>query len=123
MATIEQINNALERYYKSLNQPYQNQFTIFCDDNGYDDEGIGDELDDQENDLNDFDEDFPISHHIVAKIQDKSLFIHKILSTIYQSPEIQFSKYVQFATCRYYILQYSEVLLLYMIQKLFSGRR
>ena len=36
MATIEQMKNALSRYYAALNQPYDNIFTKYCDENGID---------------------------------------------------------------------------------------
>ena len=42
--SIEDIDNALKEYYQSLNKKYDNKFSTYCDENGFDDEDAKDEL-------------------------------------------------------------------------------
>ena len=98
MATIEQMNTALSRYYNALNHPYDNQFLKYCDENGIDegDDGLfNDEIDCLFNPANEdipesllveFDDDFPVS----TRSSNKSKFICSILKKCYNNPNCTF---------------------------------
>ena len=90
MATIAQINTALSRYYQLWNVPYSDQFSTFCEDNGFDDEIIHDEFESEdnydENALIEFDQDFPYNTHLYSE-STKSTLIHKILHRCYNHPD------------------------------------
>ena len=88
MTTIEQINTALSRYYKSLNQPYDDEFLNYCDENGVDDELLDDEImgGEDESMLVQFDNNFPFD-----KIpSDRNKFIASVLQKCYINPQIIF---------------------------------
>eukprot|EP01084_Bolivina_argentea_P280939 480551_1 len=61
MPKIGDICNALEKYYKTLDKPYDKLFSNYCDVNGLDDDAVAEELEQNPTDclLVDFDEDFP----------------------------------------------------------------
>eukprot|EP01084_Bolivina_argentea_P006634 12581_1 len=60
--SIEQIDKQLKEYYQSLQAPYDELFSIYCEDNGIDDDSLAAELEEEDGDtsiLVDFDDDFP----------------------------------------------------------------
>ena len=83
MAALEQINQALSRYYQTLHQPYDNQFIKYCNENGIDDDSLDKDILEQ---LIDFDDDFPF--HQSPSDSDK--FIHAILEACYLKPHAIF---------------------------------
>ena len=92
MATIEQIDKAFTRYYKSLGKDYHNQFALYCDDNGYEEEDIKEDIEDEAiaSGLVEFDEHFPFK--IPPKDEYEAMrFIHQLIGNFYYHPnDIQF---------------------------------
>ena len=86
MATIEEIDTAFSKYYESLGKPYNSIFLTFCSDNGYDQESIQNDIEEDvdESELVEFDEDFPFEN-TPKKEQDKRLFIHQMLKKFYHN--------------------------------------
>ena len=92
MTTIKEVDAALSRYYTALNQPYDNQFETYCDDNGVEvyilseELGTDGEVLPDESLLVDFDDNFPF--HSTPSNTTKQ--IHSILKYCYQYPQCQF---------------------------------
>eukprot|EP01084_Bolivina_argentea_P077546 140681_1 len=63
---IEQINIGLSRYYKSLGKEYINNFLLYCEENGFEDDSLADEFDEEPQDcmLAQFDSNFPFKSQI-----------------------------------------------------------
>lgn len=84
MATIEQINESFREYYTSLNKEYNNKFALFCEENGFDEDSIRDDIENEtdESFLVDFDDDFPFKHSPKDE-QSTKLFIHRLIWRFY----------------------------------------
>eukprot|EP01083_Nonionella_stella_P097048 272811_1 len=85
---IEQINEGLARYYKRLNKPYNNIFLDYCDNGGFADDCIDDELEEEPADcmLAQFDADFPFKQPIDDAEQKKAQ-IMEIIKKCYNEPD------------------------------------
>ena len=59
--TIDRITHHLKKYYKTMNREFDDEFSIFCEENGYGDDEVDEELFGVAEDsmLFEFDEDFP----------------------------------------------------------------
>ena len=92
MATIGDIEKAMEGYYDYHNQTYTGQFREYCEDNGYDTDTIRDELinDNCDTDLIEFDDDFPLPIHV--KTTHKAEYIYNQLKLFYENPSITYPK-------------------------------
>ena len=97
MATVEQVNISLGRYYHSLNKPYNNQFAKYCNENGIDDEWFKDmmkellsvkaselEFEEVDSTLLEFDDNFPFSFN--QNPSNKNAAISCILKKCYFNP-------------------------------------
>eukprot|EP01084_Bolivina_argentea_P004121 7805_1 len=78
---IRQIDKGLERYYKLLNANYtyedeRNKFIAFCEDNGFYDEDVKEELKQDFEDcmLIDMDDDFPFPKDNQPKNRQQAIF-------------------------------------------------
>eukprot|EP01084_Bolivina_argentea_P075345 136589_1 len=95
--TIEQFDDALARYYNLMGSEYANQFSEYCEENGFDDlaEEMGvDPLDCM---LVDFDEDVPfkVAPWYDGDVQcvNKTKAIFELLLIIYYNPDCDFQQY------------------------------
>eukprot|EP01084_Bolivina_argentea_P312447 540926_1 len=88
MTLVEQICHGLGNYYKSLNRKYDRLFSVYCDDNGLDDDAVIEELEQDPEDcvLVDFDEAFPFK----KPTQDKQQFIFDLIRLLKINPETKF---------------------------------
>eukprot|EP01084_Bolivina_argentea_P314184 544177_1 len=88
MSKVQQIDKALGRYYKNLgvdnyfNEDGIGKFQAWCDDNGFDDEGVNDEFNENPSDCTiiDFDENFPLRN----KTNDETETAQQIINIIQQ---------------------------------------
>eukprot|EP01084_Bolivina_argentea_P287737 493737_1 len=85
---IQQVCGALSRFYEFVraDPPYAQQFSIFCDDNGFDDDSLRQELQDQETVIIEFDPNFPIDDRKQAP-EDMDRHILTILNLCAANPE------------------------------------
>eukprot|EP01084_Bolivina_argentea_P277054 472861_1 len=88
---IRQIDKGLERYYKLVNVNYtENQFVDFCEENGFYNEDIEEELKADAEDcmLVDFDEDFPFpkNKHPTSD-EDRQQAVFDIIMRCYKYPD------------------------------------
>ncbi|MEM7184724.1 MAG: hypothetical protein AAF518_27765, partial [Spirochaetota bacterium] len=89
---IHKMDTALNSYYQSqgkddyLNDNNKGKFESFCDEEGFDSEGVRDELNAGSNDclLVGFDDDFPLTNSI-TKETDKEKAIYRIIKGIYRA--------------------------------------
>eukprot|EP01084_Bolivina_argentea_P024205 45137_1 len=95
LSKIEVTSNNLRKYYESLNRNYDNLFTVFCEDNGIDDDGLLNELNEQPDQsiLIDFDQDFPFAH---VPPTEKQRDILKIIKHCYQNEKITITQLPKF---------------------------
>lgn len=96
----DRICTGFKRYYESQGKEYDRIFTIFCEENGYDDDEMiegemGDEVELEDCPLTDFDADFP-----VPKGQNKEEFIYTLIQKIIDDPDITFDD-DSFITCMF----------------------
>eukprot|EP01084_Bolivina_argentea_P275904 470623_1 len=86
--SIEQIDIALARYYKSLGQPYDKLFAGYCEDNGLEDDTLDEELEVDPSDclLIDFDENFPFA----KAPKDRGQAIFDMIRKCKENPDITF---------------------------------
>ena len=84
MATIQEIDEALGRYYKSFNKEYDHLFADFCEENGFEEYHVAEDINvnPEDSDLVEFDEDFPFE----KTPQNKAEAIHDILAQLYNNP-------------------------------------
>eukprot|EP01084_Bolivina_argentea_P053116 97512_1 len=75
-----ELDKLLSQYYQQFGKKYSNEFAKYCDDNGYDDETLVDDLDGapEETDLGTFDSNFPLE----KKIDDETARNDKVLSIL-----------------------------------------
>ena len=93
MATVQQLDEVIEKYYNYHGQEYDQEFASFCEDNGYDTDMIAEELADDNNDDGDltaFDDSFPVP--ILVKQDNKPPYIFGKLKLFYTNPNITFPK-------------------------------
>ena len=87
MATIQQIDEAFARYYESLNHQYHAEFATYCEDNGYDEDCIKNDIEQEasESELVEFDEHFPFRNppHNQEEVME---FIHQLIRKFYYCP-------------------------------------
>ena len=89
VATIQQICQSLSSYYAMMNHPYDQNFSNYCEDNGFDEECIQEEFDDDEcGTLPDFDDDFPYPDQVAD--DEKESFKIKKLKYCYTHPGCTF---------------------------------
>ena len=105
--TIQDIDKALQRYYKALGHEYDSIFKDFCDDNEIDlDEEF--KTGAQESLLVDFDEDFPFPPNQTPKQEEaRKEWIFDLLRKIRKDPNIEFNySTTKLAKGLYYVLIY-----------------
>eukprot|EP01084_Bolivina_argentea_P021362 39685_1 len=93
MTTINQIDDAIARYYKSLRTDYNANFATFCIENAFDDETLEEELNVEPEDclLIYFDDNFPFNEQNKCKSEDEQqTFIHNLLKQCFNNPHILF---------------------------------
>eukprot|EP01084_Bolivina_argentea_P319326 553874_1 len=89
--SIEQIDKQLKGYYQSLNKPYDELFSNYCDDYGIDDESLAMELEEDAEDsiLVDFDDDFPFAKPPKNET-DRRQKIFDLIKKCYSNPDLSF---------------------------------
>ena len=90
--TIEQICNAFGRYYKSHNRGYEEYFTKYCDDNGFDEEMVAEEMQQDAEGccLTDFADEDSYNFPFPESIDDKTKFVFELLQQIMNTPDVTF---------------------------------
>eukprot|EP01083_Nonionella_stella_P046150 123563_1 len=88
--SVEQINSALRRYYQFMGAKYNDQFTIYCEDNGFDDMNYELLSIDNATDcmMIDFDTDIPFRR----EPSDKIKAVYDLLVKICHDPECDFTE-------------------------------
>eukprot|EP01084_Bolivina_argentea_P264916 448907_1 len=84
---LVKMDDALRRYYKWMGKEYENQFSEYCEENGFELEDIDDELTNDAADCIycDFDEDFPFDKTIKPTTEDEKLEeIFRIIKDCYE---------------------------------------
>eukprot|EP01083_Nonionella_stella_P296020 1005766_1 len=94
---IEKIDEGLKKYYKSLGKEYDKLFSNYCDDNGFDEDALEEELQVDPSDclLVDFDDNFPFKKQPTDKVR----FIFDLILKIKNNPGISFGASLPIATC------------------------
>ena len=93
---VQRIDVALQRYYRSLNVTYNNQFAKFCRLNGFVKDELQDELDEDKSNCmlpGAFDDDngFPFSDEYKEKQEnEKHEFIYNLIKKCATNPNVQF---------------------------------
>eukprot|EP01084_Bolivina_argentea_P230363 388595_1 len=90
---IHQICTALERYYAKQNKPYDKLFSIYCEDNGFDDDALEEELQATAEDsmVTDFDDDFPFDKEM-KNDEEKNEYIFQLILKCNNNPDINFNE-------------------------------
>eukprot|EP01083_Nonionella_stella_P079975 219538_1 len=84
---------AIGRYYESLGKPYDALFSKFCEDNGLDDdEDLRTEMDEEpsDNQLVDFDKNFPFKTTKPANKAAQDKTIHELIQKCMDNPDVSF---------------------------------